>query len=371
MYVKQFVTNTFFDKASKKFAEKGIGQYTDPGLITAFQEQLKAMAQARNYKEGERIIPGDLVELTGIVKSIIEDMAVGIAEERVTPEQSENIANGEKPELNGKLTPREKATYDAHASMMAVNDYLFAMAMKTLGSPDIPENFGNEMTDLIYKLAPSAELKLKEKDYAKNSVDKHYNDQRKKDAVKVQKNNRDLRKDIIEKKASPIGLSRYAAEYFALKRRQEGHNAIWRFFHKKENIARTKLLANMKALLEKTLGNGVDIDTLTPEKVATEYTTLLAKENFAKNTFAKRNMLQADNVCTEPTSTERADGAKEAVNSEVLDNDDLRVQIHFEKGTFQETVNVADTAKKDGNEAIDLSEPQIEENVLSANEIKI
>ena len=371
MYVKQYMANRLFESASEKFAEKGIGQYTDVRLIDGFQEQLRVMANARNYKEGERIMPSDLGELAETVKAILSDMSKGIVEGRLTSEQKENIEKGGKPEENGVLTPIELGSYDPYSSIMAVTDYLFAMATKTLGSPDIPDSFGKEVTNYIDKLAPAVELKLKETEFSKYTVDKRFDAQRRKDALVVRRGNKNLRDAIIGKQASPLKIAQYSAEYFALKKRQEAHTDIWRFFHKKENQERMKLLADMKNVLEKALGKDVDIDTLKPSKLAAKIAVLSAKDKFAPNTFARRNKIAAESIGTEPTLTDRADNDKEKPFEGVVSDEKAIEKVRFDKDAFNDYEVVVNNFIVEKDKVADLSDREIEETDLSVKDVKI
>ena len=175
-----------------------------------------------------------------------------------------------------------------------------------------------------------------ENEYKKTDVERHYNEQRRKSADTVRKATMENRKRIAEKTASPLRVAQYASEYQALKKRQEGHGAIWRFFHKKENEARTKLLANMKGLLVKTLGNDIDVDTLTPKEIAAAYNGTRAAKVFSENGIINRTGLPNTYFEHQPTSTERAEQYAANLHKGVVYDEENRLSIQIPKDFFEE-----------------------------------
>ena len=226
-------------------------------------------------------------------------------------------------------------------ALITVNDYMYAMAMKALGCPDIPESFGSEMQNAIKNIATRAEFEMKKSDFDNTSVDRCYEKQRWKDAKDVQKANAESRKQILSKKASPLRVAQYAGEYFALKKRQEGHGKWWIFFHKKENEARTKLLADMEKTLKTVLKEGEVLDELDPVKIAKNYNKknieLRANEAFQSG-IAKRNGMPPNFIEDKPTSTERADKEiSEPDEKKIAFEEEMRMPLEFEKDAFTES----------------------------------
>lgn len=364
MYVKQEYAKWLLDATSKNFSKKGVHNFTDLGFVDAFAEQLNVMARARNYKEGERIMPSDLVLLKETVQTILEDMKEGMLDERETLEQSENHT--------GKFTLQERGNYSPLFAMAEVTDHLYAMAMKTLGCPDIPESFGSDITDLIGALSSKAELEMKEKEYKKTDVEKRYAEQRKKSADTVRNAVASNRQRIVEKTASPLRVAQYAGEYYALKKRQEGHTAVWRFFHKKENEKRTKLLENMKNVLSSALGKDIDIDTLTPMEIAVAFNKTKAAEAFAKNGIAKRTQMSDTHFEHEATLTERAENDKENPHKGIVYDEANHLALKFPEKMFEknEAITFENRVYDDDSKAVDLSKEENEIKNIPIPQIK-
>jgi hypothetical protein len=271
----------------------------------------------------------------------------------------------------------EETQYDTLGAIIAVNDYMYAMAMKFLGCPDIPESFGSDMQNAIKKIAGRAEFDMKKNDFNDTSVDICYEEQRGKNAKELIIANADAEKLIAEKKALPIRVAQYAGEYFALKKRQEGHGKWWIFFHKKENEARTTLLANMKKTLQAVLNEGDDIDKLDPVKIAEIYSPKniesRANELFQKG-IANRNEIPAGFIEYKPTTTERADKERREPNkAEIEFEAEMRMPLEFGDDAFKESkpIRMAYVSKvndkivtqvvthNDGDKEVDLSNYQL------------
>ena len=257
---------------------------------------------------------------------------------------------------------KKRANYNAYERFVAANDYLFAMTMKTLGCPDMPAYFGNDVTEHIDSISAQAELQIKQEEYNKNTIERHYHDQRGKDAKKLRPYHLDNRKSIMDKKAAAITVSNYAAEYHALKKRQEGHNAIWRFFHKKENKERNALLANMKKVLESAIGKDIEIDDSTPVQIAESYSKQIiagsSKETFKEDAISKRCQFPNAFFKHEATLNERALNDKEDSLSEIA-TDLPREHVQFGNGAFEEYT--------EGNKDIDRSSRIQEESTAEKN----
>lgn len=321
MYLQKDYAKILLDVTGDKFERDGIFEYADSKMLRDYKNQLETMAEATKYEVGEKILPSDFAFIKATVKAILEEM------------KDEMIAQRDDMTINTRLN------YDQFSALVTANDYLYAMAMHTLGCPFIPESFGSEVTDYIDELASDTELEIREEDYSKATVERHFNNQRKESADFVRKSNEKTRNLIINKTASAIDLASYAAEYYALKKRQEGHGRVWRFFHGKENEERNQLLAEMKKLLVSTVGGHIDIDSITPEKIAIAYTeSIIADKSeaaFAENALANRADIPEEAVKNEPTSTERADNDKNPTDIFDLETED-RKSICLDENLFQE-----------------------------------
>ena len=350
MYIKKDQVEKVLEVASQKFQEEHIQDFTDKGYIDGFQLLLNEISKQKPaYKEGEKIKKSDLSRIKDTVAMIHNEMRKTLVEENKNP------------------LARPLNQYDIFSAMVTVNDYLYAMTMKSLGSPYIPESFGKNVQDLIRDIAHETEFDLKKSDYAKTSIDRRYEKQRWLDAKDVRKSTDKIQVQISNKKASSLQVAQYAGEYYALKRRQEGHGKWWIFFHGKENEARTKLLEEMEKTLEPFLKEGDKLDTLDPEKIARLYNkqqfTVRANETFQKN-IAARNGMPSTFIEHNPTSTERADKEMSEPNKdEIAFEEEMRMHLEFEKDAFEVNDNlVSNEVHHDSNEKeVDLSnyEPKL------------
>jgi hypothetical protein len=218
---------------------------------------------------------------------------------------------------------------------------MYAMAMKSLGCPDIPESFGIEMQNAIKNIANRAEFEMKKDDFEDTAVEMYYETQRGKSAKQVSEATVEVKNLIVDKKALPFSVAQYASEYYALKKRQEGHGKWWIFFHKKENEARTKLLADMEKTLKTFLKEDDELDKLDSITVAEIYNknNIESRANEAfENGIAKRNEMSPNFIEDKPTSTERADKEMSEPNEkEIAFNDEMRMPLKFEKDAFEES----------------------------------
>jgi hypothetical protein len=397
MYIKQQYAERLFEVRNTKFKEKGIGNYVDMGYIDGFQELLNNIAKERRYTEGEKIIDSDLDRIKKAVKLTLTGMINIMAEQPLSLAQMEKIVGSgvmrqiesipedlKKMEAifdiekKGKLSEQERLNYDPYPAFVAVTDHMYAMAMRTLGCPDIPESFGDDVISVVKNAAVKAETSMKGVDYQKTSVKLRYDKQRQMDANEVKSKIKKNQKLIDGKKASPLNVAQYAAEYFALKKRQEGHGGIWRFFHKQENEDRMKLLETMEKSLKSLLNEGDELDKLTPVMIAESYNSSIvasrAKETFAFNGISKRNQIPHTFFEHKPTSTKRADEAKEKEKNEAQFDGEVRELLKFEKGVFKESEPLIDLDDSffgigdmvdDNEQEMDLSEIQSKNNPLA------
>ena len=316
MYVKSDKVERLLEVTNQKYLDKSIHKFVDIGYVEGLQLLLNDIAKKSKYTEGERILNSDLSRIKDTVAMIHNQMRV-------------NMVNEQK-EVKGKALLQ----YDPFTAMVSVNDYLYAMTMKTLGCPDIPESFGIGIQKLIKDIAHAAEFELKASDYKRTSIDRCYEKQRWQDATKVRKDTREDEKLILSKGASSLRVAKYAGEYYALKKRQEGHGGVWRFFHKKENEQRTKLLSIMEKTLKTILEDDDKLEDLDPQKIAEIYNKqqLTGRLNeTVQNGIAKRNGIPPIFFEHTPTTTERADNEIDNPNQEDIElEDELRMPLVFD-----------------------------------------
>ena len=151
--------------------------------------------------------------------------------------------------------------------MITATDYLYAIAMKELGSPDIPPLFGDETKKHISGRAHemSKKTKLKDDPMIINSA---FIYQRRKDVSDMLDSFGDTISAVQNKTATPRQVQQLVAEYRALKMRQENHTWIWRLFHSGENEDRNNLISEMGEALKGMLGQEAKIDTDDPTALA-------------------------------------------------------------------------------------------------------
>lgn len=258
MFTLKQNAESFFDKVDAKYQDKKLYNLAPKKAMDDYLNLLEEIANKRNYNEGDKIEAEDLERIVSSVKSIISATADKMVEKK------DSITTGYFDQS------------ESFPSLMLMNDYLFAMAQRDLGSPDMPTNFGAEVEQRISETAFETDFKMKQLTYNSSDSVIRYERQRKINADKLIAKNESL-SERLDKNPTSVEIAEYAAEYQALKKRQENHNGIWRFFHKKENIARTALLAEMKEKLERVLGNGIDVDTKKPSELAAIHHTVAIK----------------------------------------------------------------------------------------------
>ena len=359
MHVKIDKADRLLELTSQKYLDRNIHRFVDMGYIDGYQELLKNIAKTSQYKEGEKITNSDLSRIKNAVVATLDGMRKMMVEQPLTLEEIKakvgdneferilSLDEGEKQakirriEKKGRLSENEQTQYDPLGAIIAVNDYMYAMAMKSLGCPDIPESFGSDMQNAIKNIANRAEFEMKKNDFEDTAVGMDYETQRGKSAKQVSKATVEVKKLIVDKKALPFNVAQYASEYYALKKRQEGHGKWWIFFHKKENEARTKLLADMEKTLKTFLNEGDELDKLNSIKVAEIYNknNIESRANKAfENGIANRNEMPPKFIEDKPTSTERADKEKsEPNNDEIAFKDEMRMPLKFEEDAFAES----------------------------------
>ena len=274
MFIKKESIDSVFAKTLENFKNTGI--QIKPAAMKRFEDALADIAANSAYEEGAKIKESDLMKITNEAGLIFDD-----------------IASGDKEIKN---------PVDA---LMSVTDYLYAMAMQKLGSPDIPTLFGAEMQKNVCSFAAKiiGEQSLNGGLFFADNV---YEAQRGIDAADISENV--AVKNAIDaakvKAATPAQVEKLVAEYQALAKRQNGHGFFWRMFHSKENAARTQLLSKMEGALKKMLGDDANIKNSTPLLLAeSSIRNTVANEArlaFAKNGMEKRGGISAkDLVSTE------------------------------------------------------------------------
>ena len=283
------------DTINLKLANAHIDTYLEKPLWDELTNNAKAIAKERNYIPGEQIFKEDL----DLIKDSVSAMLTDICNEYV--------------EL--AIEYGKRGAKDALNTLLLVNDQMFAKLAKTLGCPDMPANFGKEIEDKILDLATQAELKITENDYAETTTDLRFTEQRKKNVDKIIGNINSLAEPLKNKEATPLDVAKYAAEYQALKRRQDNHTRVWKFFHKGENKKRTELLAQMKETLKEVLGQETDVDNLTPKELADSHLAGSFKARMEKETdpngICNRCGFDSSRVGHEPVINEARKKAEE------------------------------------------------------------
>lgn len=234
MHIKKESVNEIYENAKKRF--ESLKAPIEPKAMKRFETELSEIASSRSYREGERVSDNDLLKIANEVSLVIGALRQGILDSN---------------------NPKEKGA-DPLNSIMTVTDYLYAMTMQKLGSPELPASFGPAILDHAGKTATAIQsnLKLKQNPYYGRDV---YEKQRGKDAVYVREEvNEDLTA-VQSGKAAPEQVQRLLVAYQALQKRQNDHGFFWRLFHSDENAQRTELLEQMKASLEGIVGEGADL----------------------------------------------------------------------------------------------------------------
>lgn len=293
-------------------------------MMISYNTLLDNIAKKNNYKEGEAISEDDLKAIQKNVKDVIDNVA------------SQTKSNQEKKFVMDKMY------FSGYDTLMAANDYLYALAMKKLGCPDIPTSFGSDVVSNIQNTAKRLDATVKQSYYDHEYSTKTYFDkQRKKDADEVRFKNKSLIQAFNTSLGSVNQLAELVAEYQALKLRQDGHNGFWRFFHRGENKERMQLLEDMKSAIGKAVGNDVSLDP--NEKTPADIANLLnnkmidkkAKDALKSEKFAERCK------CEDKISNEKLPKENQVVEqpNNVIENvieNDKRVVVEFKDGEFNE-----------------------------------
>ena len=167
MHVKKGKADRLLELASQRYLDKNIHRFVDEGYIDGYHELLKDIAKKSEYKEGEKITNSDLSRIQKAVVATLDEMRRLMVDQPLTLEEIKekkgedefnrilSLPDNEKQkairdiEKKGRLSEEEQTQYDIFGAIIAVNDYMYAMAMKYLDCPDIPESFGIEMQNAI------------------------------------------------------------------------------------------------------------------------------------------------------------------------------------------------------------------------------
>ena len=222
MHVKKDNADRLLELTSQKYLDRNIHRFVDMGYMDGYGELLKDIAKKSQYKEGEKITNSDLSRIKNAVVATLDGMRKMMVEQPLTLEEIK-AKKGEKEfnrilsldeskkqdairriEKKGRLSQEEETQYDILGAIIAVNDYMYAMAMKSLGCPDIPESFGREMQNAIKNIANRAEFEMKKDDFEDTDVVMYYATQRGKSAKQVSNATEKVKNLIMDKKALPF-----------------------------------------------------------------------------------------------------------------------------------------------------------------------
>lgn len=210
---------------AKRAAEekmKDLSVKIKPEDLEAYKLALKNIAKNHSYAEGENLSFDDSDILIEAARRVMGGIGNAF----------HNIPEDERRKAN------------VAGMIMAANDYMISLAMEELNSPVIHGYCTDQLKAIYNATALRCVAAKPRKGYI---VSDAFEEQRGMSAEEL----RDYKADSLIKavKANPGDVDSGAAlyvEYQALAKRQENHGAIWRFFNRGENAARTALLNEMK-----------------------------------------------------------------------------------------------------------------------------
>ena len=300
MYITKDIVNEIHSTSKENL--KAYDGYIDQGVLASYESLLDKISSAHTYAEGEKIATSDLKPIRDKAINVIENIAYGIIDRK------------------DRMLSEERNGFDCRKTLVSVCDHLFALAQKKLGCPNMPEGFGDLMREKVDLLSRRLNAKLKTDDYFEISEDKHYKDQRGKNADELKDSLCSLIEGVKERKASSLEAGKLLAEYRALQKRQQRHTFIWKIFHGDESEARTALLREMKDALVAYVGpeKAASIDTRSASDFAyiRENSSIVAyvEEQFKDGGMAKRLMLKEGQYGLSSTSAQRANEESVAAN---------------------------------------------------------
>ena len=68
MHLETKNAERLLEATQKKFSDDGIGKFIDSASLNSYKQFLENIANERQYKEGERIMPSDLKRINRTVK---------------------------------------------------------------------------------------------------------------------------------------------------------------------------------------------------------------------------------------------------------------------------------------------------------------
>lgn len=321
-----------FERAEDHASAKGLIVMFPNEEYLAFKQTIKDIAKTSAYKSGEKIIPSDLERIKNAVVPLLTGMSANLANRK-----SQTIRSQEARAKN-QILP----------DLLSANDYFFAYALKELGNPSIPPNFGHDIENKIADLALESDFKVTNDDFLFVTTDRYFDAQRKRDAKDMEGEFKTLGSPLRTNRATPLDVAQYAAEYQALKRRQDNHNRFWRFFHKSENAARVELLNTMKATLKGVLGEDAEIDTKTPKELAEAFHKSNIQAQMKKECDPNGICVRCDNFDPKAISHEATDDTRARQEEAPLDNNDLSANLREslkEKNTEKLSVKAPEEPK--------------------------
>jgi hypothetical protein len=325
MYIKKENVDKVLELTKENCENYDIHDRFDSMMMIAFDYVLDNIAKKNKYQEGAKILESDLAVIKEKVNDIITCMV------------------GELEKNEREMIKVERMEFNAFDTLVAASDYLYALAMKKLGCPDMPTSFGDDVYANIQNHAKKLDEKVKKSYYDEEySIKTYFDNQRRMDADTVRFNNKSIIRDINLKVGTPDQIAVLVAEYQALKLRQKGHGAIWRFFHKNENEERTQLLADMKAAIASAVGEDVSLEPEenTPFDIATLLNNKIVEkkgiEALNPETFARRcNCIGMIVYDQKPIESSLLNQEQNNLNVNSVENEN-RILINFDNGEFNE-----------------------------------
>ena len=190
MFIKKDSVDSVFAKTQENLKKTGI--QIKPEVMKRFEDTLSEIAANGAYEEGSEVKEADLMKITNEAGLIFKDIA------------------SSKGEIKKPMN-----------ALMTVTDYLYAMAMQKLGSPDMPALFGDEMQKNVCTFAAKI-IGEQSLDRGMFFADGVYEAQRGRDADEIKKD--EEVKNAINaakvKAATPAQVEKLVAEYQALAKRQ-------------------------------------------------------------------------------------------------------------------------------------------------------
>jgi hypothetical protein len=134
-------------------------------LMINFNYVLDNIAKKSKYQEGAKILESDLAVIKEKVNDIITCMV------------------GELEKNEREMVKVDRMEFNTFDTLVAASDYLYAMAMKKLGCPDMPTSFGDDVYANIQNHAKKLDEKVKKSYYDEEySTKTYFDNQRRMDA---------------------------------------------------------------------------------------------------------------------------------------------------------------------------------------------